>query len=1043
MLPGVFRSLNVVIFDVLQDDYTVAATYGTGSSSKFAATMAAHTTAESNAQLLADNNFRLLDSATKQSTAVSLRLFADRLEYAALKIDDTSSDQTGHDGGGGPNMLSHNPNSRSTARLDPLERDKVAAISANGSILRTCDILRTEAGYGGASRSSFTIIAYVHPVASSFCGMCCVGSEKREERVRRVLHFVRDPRGDAVSVAVHAQSAGRDSVSGADRGGAPTTAEAAGAVITSGASVSAVSNRAAHVTALWAAAINRVAAAAGASAIGGAAVVGVAGQPLTQQQLLVRLGLGDCCPAADASSIYGDGAGASGTAGGLLAHLYNVQPLPLSLISSSTSASSRRLLVFLCPASGKGQAVTLYKQFAHPIFMDAGCDCEEIVTTTAGQATHDLRNMPWDRLSRYDGIVVCGGDGAVSEVVNGLMSRVTGDWQRAVQKCPIGVLPGGSGNGLACSLLHASGLEYSVANAAMIIAKGRIQRMDVASAFVLGSQPIAAPVTVSTSVSVATTAVDSGALVVPPSDGRPPIHLRPQPYACSSETGASSVTATAAASLNGTTASAGTLTRHQTPAPLLGAQGSSIKYINDDAASVGHVSPLSAVAISVAGGGEAAATANGQHHQHQQHGHAKPPLQQHALAPLSSRPGLWGAHHYSFLSTEWAIVADIDIESEKLRFLGDARFDCYGAIRGCFLRRYRGRFCFLPADPSQRSGRAWSEAGAVTSSRADSTTHTTDLEAATTGGGGVDTSPLPSPSSAASAAAASAGPVIAGGVGTDSGNAVESRGHTSHHAPHTSPPPSINHLQPFDHPVPLSWRSIEGVFTFMWITMTSHQSVGVSCPGVGSHAQHHHSSSGGSDGDHRHHFNAPPRPGSTGAVIDHGDDDDGSLHHHPDSSSTAGLDSGIFTVTLVRDTSPLNMIKILLALDDKGSISKCSGVEVYRCTAWRLEPVVDDGGDGPSGAPASHGNLRGRSNSSSIRYGGSPAPSTAAASAATSTATASTASKAALRGGGGGASSLSPSKSSSGGGHICLDGEAVPYGPVQAEAHRGLLRVFA
>lgn len=36
---------------------------------------------------------------------------------------------------------------------------------------------------------------------------------------------------------------------------------------------------------------------------------------------------------------------------------------------------------------------------------------------------------------------------------------------------------------------------------------------------------------------------------------------------------------------------------------------------------------------------------------------------------------------YSFLSLTYAFVADLDIESEKLRCLGGLRFDVYGVIR--------------------------------------------------------------------------------------------------------------------------------------------------------------------------------------------------------------------------------------------------------------------------------------------------------------------------------------------------------------------------
>lgn len=74
---------------------------------------------------------------------------------------------------------------------------------------------------------------------------------------------------------------------------------------------------------------------------------------------------------------------------------------------------------------------------------------------------------------------------------------------------------------------------------------------------------------------------------------------------------------------------------------------------------------------------------------------------------------------HSFLSFEWAIIADVDLESEKYRFLGGMRFALgavkrimsklssfyklkkYNYFKNLELRVYRGRFSFLPADDSK------------------------------------------------------------------------------------------------------------------------------------------------------------------------------------------------------------------------------------------------------------------------------------------------------------------------------------------------------
>lgn len=61
-------------------------------------------------------------------------------------------------------------------------------------------------------------------------------------------------------------------------------------------------------------------------------------------------------------------------------------------------------------------------------------------------------------LDDYSGIVVVSGDGLIHEVINGLMDRP--DWRRAM-RIPIGQIPGGSANALACCVAYSSGEVYS------------------------------------------------------------------------------------------------------------------------------------------------------------------------------------------------------------------------------------------------------------------------------------------------------------------------------------------------------------------------------------------------------------------------------------------------------------------------------------------------------------------------------------------------------------------------------------------------------
>ncbi|KAH7675819.1 Sphinganine kinase protein [Dioscorea alata] len=79
-------------------------------------------------------------------------------------------------------------------------------------------------------------------------------------------------------------------------------------------------------------------------------------------------------------------------------------------------------------------------------------------------------------LLKYDGIVCVSGDGVLVEVVNGLLRRE--DWDTAV-KVPLGIIPAGTGNGMAKSLLDSAGDSYSVFNAVFAIIRGHRRSLDV------------------------------------------------------------------------------------------------------------------------------------------------------------------------------------------------------------------------------------------------------------------------------------------------------------------------------------------------------------------------------------------------------------------------------------------------------------------------------------------------------------------------------------------------------------------------------------
>lgn len=113
---------------------------------------------------------------------------------------------------------------------------------------------------------------------------------------------------------------------------------------------------------------------------------------------------------------------------------------------------SRKVLVILNPKSGSGKARETFQQRVAPIFVEAEIPYDLHVTKYANYAREFVRTrnvFAW----RY--IVVVGGDGIFFEVVNGLFERP--DWERAVDELALGIIPCGSGNGLARTMAHIYG----------------------------------------------------------------------------------------------------------------------------------------------------------------------------------------------------------------------------------------------------------------------------------------------------------------------------------------------------------------------------------------------------------------------------------------------------------------------------------------------------------------------------------------------------------------------------------------------------------
>jgi sphingosine kinase len=143
-------------------------------------------------------------------------------------------------------------------------------------------------------------------------------------------------------------------------------------------------------------------------------------------------------------------------------------------INNSLANKLRYLPVIINPASGKKQGWKIFEQ-VRPL-LDRSYLEYSVRETISSQDLQDfVSNL---NLAEVDGLIIVGGDGTVHDAIAGLMKH--SDWEKAI-KLPLGIIPGGTGNGLAKSVLTASGETYDPVNAAFLIAKGKQQSFDLAT----------------------------------------------------------------------------------------------------------------------------------------------------------------------------------------------------------------------------------------------------------------------------------------------------------------------------------------------------------------------------------------------------------------------------------------------------------------------------------------------------------------------------------------------------------------------------------
>ncbi|KAL1809050.1 hypothetical protein DCAR_0728578 [Daucus carota subsp. sativus] len=135
----------------------------------------------------------------------------------------------------------------------------------------------------------------------------------------------------------------------------------------------------------------------------------------------------------------------------------------------------KKLLIFVNPFGGRKSATKIFAADVKPLLDDAN------ILYTMQETKHQLhaKEITYKMdLSMYDGIVCVSGDGILVEVINGLLERE--DWDSAI-RMPLGVVPAGTGNGMAKSLLDLVGYPCTALYAVLAVIRGHKRSLDVAT----------------------------------------------------------------------------------------------------------------------------------------------------------------------------------------------------------------------------------------------------------------------------------------------------------------------------------------------------------------------------------------------------------------------------------------------------------------------------------------------------------------------------------------------------------------------------------
>ena len=134
----------------------------------------------------------------------------------------------------------------------------------------------------------------------------------------------------------------------------------------------------------------------------------------------------------------------------------------------------KRLLVFVNPVSGSGQAVNIWRNEVSHVLSDGQANVTSVITE---RANHAKTYMETVSASDYDAVLSIGGDGLFYEVLQGITTRNDKDW--VLKTISLVAIPGGTGNGLAKSVLFECDEAFAPINAAYVALKGTHRNLDL------------------------------------------------------------------------------------------------------------------------------------------------------------------------------------------------------------------------------------------------------------------------------------------------------------------------------------------------------------------------------------------------------------------------------------------------------------------------------------------------------------------------------------------------------------------------------------